>query len=67
MLKAMPIHVSETDDRFSRLRESISEYLEIGQSIQTGIEASKEIESNRNEIMRRLNASASDWNDYRWQ
>lgn len=54
-------------DRFESLKESISDYCKIKDSIKTGIEDKEKIEFQKFRIMEYLNASPEQWNDYRWQ
>ncbi len=54
-------------ERFTALRDSIDDYLSIKDSIRTGIEDEEEIEHQKKKILKSLNASQSEWDDYRWQ
>jgi len=53
--------------RFTRLKSTISDYIEKKDKIITGIEDEKRIEAQKKKIIKRLGATEKEWNDYRWQ
>jgi len=55
------------NNRFDVLKSEIEDYLEIKASIKTGIEDYEKIKYQKKKIMKYLNASESEWNDYIWQ
>lgn len=54
-------------DRFTRLKDSIADYIECKDSILTGLEDQERIEIQKRKIMERLGATEKEWNDYKWQ
>ncbi len=56
-----------TADLMKRLQNDISDYTEVKDSILTGFEVSDRIDAIKTKIMKKLDASESDWNDYHWQ
>lgn len=57
----------ENNERFQILKDNITDYLEVKDSIKTGIEDEERIKHQRKKIMKHLGASMKDWNDYIWQ
>ena len=54
-------------DRFSRLKDSIADYIQCKDRILTGLEDEERIEAQKRKIMDRLGATEEQWNDYKWQ
>ncbi|NMB97161.1 MAG: KamA family radical SAM protein [Clostridiaceae bacterium] len=54
-------------DRFSKLKNTIKDYIENKDKIKTGIEDFERINKQKVKIMKYLNATEEDWNDYEWQ
>lgn len=53
--------------RNDNLRDEIVDFLDVKSSIKTGIENHERIEFQKRKIMKLLNASEKDWNNWRWQ
>ncbi len=53
--------------RMDRLRDDISDYTAVKDTIATGIDRQDEIAARKAKIMKVLGASEEQWNDYRWQ
>lgn len=53
--------------RFIDLKENIEDYTHIKDQIKTGIEDSERLEYQKKKILRELNGSEKDWENYRWQ
>jgi len=66
-LAAKAVHPTSNTDRFTRLKNSIADYLQCKDRILTGIENEEQIEFQKRKIMDRLGATEEQWNDYRWQ
>lgn len=60
-------NIAKDNDRFSNLKNTIKEYIENKDEIKTGIEDFDRISKQKAKIMKYLNASEEDWNDYVWQ
>ncbi len=58
---------SAGEDRFKVLKDSIRDYEEIKDTIKTGIEDEEKILWQKKLIMKKLNATNTEWNDYKWQ
>ncbi len=58
---------STVNDRFINLKESITEYEGVKDSIKTGIEDDNRISEQKRKILNKLNATEEQWNDYKWQ
>ncbi|MDD3502460.1 MAG: KamA family radical SAM protein [Eubacteriales bacterium] len=54
-------------ERELRLQNDIHDYLEVRDSIKTGLERQEEIAKNRDRILAFFGADLKDWYDYRWQ
>lgn len=54
-------------ERAEELKLRIEDYLKIKDSIPKGLEKSDEIEERKKHILKVLNASEENWNDYKWQ
>ncbi|NSW90992.1 MAG: KamA family radical SAM protein [Firmicutes bacterium] len=67
MLKAYKLQISNKEDRFTILKESIYDYSKVKDSIKTGIEDKDKIEDQKQKIIEYLNATKEQWNDYKWQ
>jgi glutamate 2,3-aminomutase len=57
----------ETAQRIERLKQDIADYTDVKESIETGFEAHERIARQKAKIMKRLDASEEQWQDYRWQ
>ncbi len=55
------------EERFERLRSEIADYEEIKGSILTGIEDYEKIEYQKKKILKFLNATEKEYDDYHWQ
>ncbi|MDD5602607.1 MAG: KamA family radical SAM protein [Eubacteriales bacterium] len=53
--------------RFAILKEEIDDYMEIRESIKTGIEDYDRIKQQKKKIKKYLGATEAEWNDYSWQ
>lgn len=60
-------YLKETEERFEKLRNEIIDYENIKDSILTGIEDYEKIEYQKKKILKYLNATEEDYNDYHWQ
>lgn len=54
-------------ERAKELKSRIVDYLDARKTIPKGLEKEAEIAVRKQEIMKMMNASEADWNDYRWQ
>lgn len=54
-------------EHFLHLKQAIHDYESIKHTIKTGIEDEDKIKHQKQKILRKLNASEEQWNDYRWQ
>lgn len=54
-------------DRAKELRDKIQDYLEESKKIETGLKISGQIESQKKKILKYLNATEEDWDDWHWQ
>lgn len=61
------ISVQSFDGRSRELKGKIKDYQEIKAGIATGLDAHELIEERKAKILKALNASASDWDNYKWQ
>lgn len=52
---------------FKNIRSTIEDYLEILPQIPTGFNQAEKIKYQKDNIMRKLNASENDWQNYNWQ
>jgi glutamate 2,3-aminomutase len=55
------------DEKMARLEDDIADYLAYAGRIPTGFDQADRIQAQKRRILRTLNASESDWQDYRWQ
>jgi lysine 2,3-aminomutase len=55
------------NNKFDRLKDSILDYLDVKDSIKTGIEDYDRIKFQKRRILEMLNATDKDWDDYIWQ
>jgi len=53
--------------RAEELKERINDYLEASKNIDTGLKLADQIEENKHRILKYLNATEKDWQDWRWQ
>jgi len=53
--------------RAEELKDRIKDYLEASKNIETGLKLSEQYEKNKQRILKYLNATEEDWNDWRWQ
>ena len=60
-------YLKMTEERFEKLRNEIIDYENIKDSILTGIEDYEKIEYQKKKILKYLNATEEDYNDYHWQ
>lgn len=58
---------NESNERFDGLRSSISDYIKIKDTIPTSIEIESSVENQKNKILKKLNATQKDWENYSWQ
>lgn len=66
-----PMHIPEENRRIARERaqkhvELISDYLKVRDEIPTGFRDRERLEANRERILKVLEGSETDWNDYKW-
>ncbi|HHW46350.1 MAG TPA: KamA family radical SAM protein [Clostridiales bacterium] len=54
-------------DRFTKLKNSIADYMQCKNTILTGLEDRELIEAQKKRIMNHLVVTEKQWNDYRWQ
>ena len=54
-------------ERAVELKSKINDYLEARKSIPKGLEQEEEIVKRQEAIMKKMNATIDDWNDYQWQ
>jgi len=66
-LKTTNLQKQNKENRYQILKESIDDFLLIKDDIKTGIEDNCKIENQKKKIMKVLNASEEQWNDYKWQ
>lgn len=55
------------EDQFLNLKNTIEDYESIKYTIKTGLEDQEKIEAQKNKIMKKLNATEEQWQDYKWQ
>ncbi len=55
------------EDRFIHLKRSIMDYERVKDAIKTGIEDEEKIEFQKSKILKKLNASNEQWENYKWQ
>jgi len=60
-------YLKVTGERFEQLRNEISDYESVKGSILTGIEDYEKIAYQKKKILKYLNATEEDYNDYHWQ
>lgn len=60
-------YLKEHNQRFERLKNDIADYENIKGSILTGIEDYEKIAYQKKKILKYLNATEENYNDYRWQ
>lgn len=53
--------------RAEELKEKISDYLEIKDSIMTGFDRQETVKSYKKRLLNHFNATGENWNDWRWQ
>lgn len=66
-MKTTNLQKQNNENRYEILKESIDDFLLIKDDIKTGIEDNCKIENQKKKIMKVLNASEEQWNDYKWQ
>ena len=66
-MKTTNLQKQNKENRYQILKESIDDFLLIKDDIKTGIEDNCKIENQKKKIMKVLNASEEQWNDYKWQ
>ena len=66
-MKTNNLQKQNNENRYEILKESIDDFLLIKDDIKTGIEDNCKIENQKKKIMKVLNASEEQWNDYKWQ
>lgn len=54
-------------ERFLKLKRSIDDYEAVKNSIKTGIEDNERIKYQRDKILKKLNATQEQWDNYKWQ
>lgn len=59
--------ISAKEERFAALKNSIRDYENIKDTIMTGMDDEERLIWQKQKILKKLNASESDWNDYKWQ
>lgn len=67
-----PLYVAEDNRQIARERaqkyvEMISDYLEVKDKIHTGFTSNKQVEKNKKRILKILNSSEKEWNNWQWQ
>lgn len=67
-----PLYVAEENRQIARERaqkyvEMISDYLEVKDKIPTGFTSYKHLEKNKKRILKILNSSEKEWNNWQWQ
>lgn len=67
MANAYKLQTRDEKDRFILLKESIHDYINMKDKIKTGIEDADTIKVQKQKIMKYLNATEAQWDDYRWQ
>jgi len=60
-------YLIKANDRFEKLKNEIADYENIKHTILTGIEDYEKISYQKKKILKYLNATEKDYNDYRWQ
>ncbi|WP_271629158.1 glutamate 2,3-aminomutase [Caldicellulosiruptor sp. DIB 104C] len=61
------LDVVNNKERFEKLKEAIQDYLDVKDTIKTGIEDEKKIEYQKKKILSYFGASEKDWENYKWQ
>lgn len=61
------LDVINNRERFEKLKEAIQDYLDIKDTIKTGIEDEEKIEYQKRKILSYFGASEKDWENYKWQ
>lgn len=61
------IDVINNKERFEKLKETIQDYLDVKDTIKTGIEDEEKIEFQKKKILSYFGATESDWENYKWQ
>ncbi|ADQ45259.1 lysine 2,3-aminomutase YodO family protein [Caldicellulosiruptor kronotskyensis 2002] len=61
------LNVINNNERFEKLKEAIQDYLEVKDTIKTGIEDEEKIEYQKRKILSYFGASEKDWENYKWQ
>ncbi len=67
-----PLYVAEDNRQIARERaqkyvEMISDYLEVKDKIPTGFTSNIQVEKNKKRILKILNSSEKEWNNWQWQ
>ncbi|WAM31399.1 glutamate 2,3-aminomutase [Caldicellulosiruptor naganoensis] len=61
------LDVVNNKERFEKLKEAIQDYLDVKDTIKTGIEDEEKIEYQKKKILSYFGASENDWGNYKWQ
>ncbi|BCS80351.1 glutamate 2,3-aminomutase [Anaerocellum diazotrophicum] len=61
------LDVVNNRERFEKLKEAIQDYLDVKDTIKTGIEDEEKIEYQKRKILTYFGASEKDWENYKWQ
>lgn len=61
------LDVINNRERFEKLKEAIKDYLEVKDTIKTGIDDEEKIEYQKRKILSYFGASEKDWENYKWQ
>ncbi|ADQ05496.1 lysine 2,3-aminomutase YodO family protein [Caldicellulosiruptor owensensis OL] len=61
------LNVINNNESFEKLKEAIKDYLEVRDTIKTGIEDEERIEYQKRKILSYFRACEKDWANYKWQ
>ncbi|AZT89406.1 glutamate 2,3-aminomutase [Caldicellulosiruptor changbaiensis] len=61
------LDVVNNKERFEKLKEAIQDYLDVKDTIKTGIEDEEKIEYQKKKILSYFGAGENDWENYKWQ
>ncbi|WPX08513.1 glutamate 2,3-aminomutase [Anaerocellum danielii] len=61
------LNVINNRERFEKLKEAIQDYLDVKDTIKTGIEDEERIEQQKKKILSYLGGTENDWENYKWQ